>query len=167
MTSVLTVEMDPVSQQWFADLRQLYFPPARNLIPAHLTLFHTLPGEPAVSEQLERTSSLHRSFSMRVTGVRPIGRGVAYFLASRELEAMHRELAAAFAGDLTAQDRQPLRPHVVVQNKVAPEAARALLRQLEASFEPREVQATGLLLWNYLGGPWELAKRLPFSGEAD
>ncbi len=163
MTSVLTLEMDPDSQRWFEDLRQRHFPPERNQIPAHLTLFHTLGREPAISRQLQQTSATHQSFVMRVTGVRSLGRGVAYFLASRQLEAVHRELAEAFAGDLTPQDRHPLRPHVVVQNKVSPETARALLQQLNASFEPREVLATGLLLWHYLGGPWELAERHPFT----
>ena len=42
-----------------------------------------------------------------------------------------------------------------MQNKVAPEVARALLASLQADFAAYDVQADGLALWRYLGGPWE------------
>ncbi len=75
---------------------------------------------------------------------------------------LHGRLAEAFREHLTAQDRQRLQPHVVVQNKVTPAAARELLAELEREFMPREVEAVGLDLWRYLGGPWELARTFPF-----
>ena len=89
---------------------------------------------------------------MRVTGVRSLGRGVAYTLASAELGRLHRELVERFGEVLTAQDRQAFRAHVVVQNKVTPEVARDLLRELEGTFAPWEVGAVGVDLWHYLGG---------------
>lgn len=49
-----------------------------------------------------------------------------------------------------------MRPHVTVQNKVSPQKARALRERLEQTFTPFEVRGEGLLLWRYLGGPWEL-----------
>ncbi|RZK82724.1 MAG: 2'-5' RNA ligase family protein, partial [Methylobacterium sp.] len=42
-----------------------------------------------------------------------------------------------------------------VQNKVATGVARALLAELEAGFVPFTFTAPGLVLWRYLGGPWE------------
>ena len=56
---------------------------------------------------------------------------------------------------LTAQDGQGWRPHVTVQNKVATGVARALLAELQAEFTPFHFTAPGLVLWRYLGGPWE------------
>ena len=90
-----------------------------------------------------------------MTGLRSLGRGVAYVLESEELTGLHRELAVRHRHELTPQDRQPLRAHVTVQNKVAPQAARALFEQLQRDFAPYDAQAEGLALWRYLGGPWE------------
>lgn len=50
-----------------------------------------------------------------------------------------------------------------MQNKVAPEAARALQARL-AGLPAREGQAVGLDLWRYRGGPWEAAAQVPFAG---
>ena len=162
MTDVLTLALDAESQRWFEELRQRHFPPERNQIPAHLTMFHTLPRERWVSEGLREIVGAERDFSLRVTGVRSLGKGVAYTLRSAELDRLHRRLAERFGEVLTAQDRQPFRAHVVVQNKVTPEAARRLLAELEAGFVEREARAVGVELWHYLGGPWELAERVCF-----
>lgn len=162
MTDLLTLALDRESQGHFEQLRQQYFPPERNLIPAHLTLFHTLPREAWVGDALREAAAERSEFRMAVAGVRSLGRGVAYTLQSQELGRLHRQLVERFAGVLTPQDRQPFRPHIVVQNKVTPERARQLLRELETSFAPWEVRAVGLDLWHYLGGPWELAERFEF-----
>ena len=163
MTNVLTLRLDPESQTHFDRLRQRHFPPERNLIPAHLTLFHTLPDEVGVLQVLEREAEEQQPFSLAVTGVRSLGKGVAYTLASSALLHLHAHLAEAFADDLSPQDRQKLQPHIVVQNKVTPVAARSLLAELQQTFVRMDVQAVGLDLWHYLGGPWEFARTLPFS----
>ena len=166
MTDVLTLRLDGASQEHFESLRKLYFPPERNQIPAHLTLFHTLPDEAAIGLVLEAEAAAQGPFRLQVTGLRPLGRGVAYALRSPELTELHARLSRSFAERLTAQDRQPLRPHIVVQNKSTPEAARELLARLQREFVPMEVEALGLDLWHYLGGPWSLARTLPFRGGA-
>jgi hypothetical protein len=97
-----------------------------------------------------------------VTGVRFLGRGVAYELSSPELDELRGSLGLNWAPWLTPQDRQRHRPHVTVQNKVAPEVARALHARLSAAFEPERVTARGLGLWRYRGGPWEPLAELPF-----
>ena len=97
-----------------------------------------------------------------MTGVRFLGRGVAFELSSGELAQLRGSLADAWEPWLTPQDRQRHRPHVTVQNKVAPEVARALHARLSASFVPGEVEARGLGLWRYLGGPWEPVAELAF-----
>lgn len=60
-----------------------------------------------------------------------------------------------FAAWLTPQDRQKFQPHVTIQNKVTPEAARELLERLSDTWEPVTAQGRGLQLWRYRGGPWE------------
>ena len=89
-------------------------------------------------------------------------RGVAYRLASLDLEALRKELALAFQPRLKRQDQVPYRPHIIVQNKVEPDEARELLEHLQMEFEPFEILAEGLLLWHYLGGPWALVDRFEF-----
>ena len=163
MTNVLTLEMDEASQAWFEGLRQAHYPGHLNQIAAHLTLFHTLPDTAEVDEALRATAEAQAPFAMQVTGLRLLGRGVALQVGSRALLDLHAELAEAFRGDLSAQDKQRFVPHVVVQNKATPERAKALLAELQAGFKVRQVEAVGLQLWNYLGGPWKLAPRLEFT----
>ena len=162
MTNILTLQLDPHSQTHFESMRQQYFPPERNQIPAHLTLFHTLPDTPAASATLQQVAAKHKPFPMQVTGLRSLGKGVAYKLASPQALALHAELSAAFADDLSPQDKQRFMPHVVIQNKATPEQARLLLATLTAGFQSFQVQAIGLELWHYLGGPWQLAETIPF-----
>ncbi len=154
--------MEPEAQAWFEAQRQLYFPPALNHIPAHLSLFHHLPGDATTGHVLASEAGKQRPFSMRLDGVHSMGRGVLYTLTAPELGGLHRALSAQFTPYLTPQDRQPLRPHVVVQNKVEPAEAKLLLAQLQAGFRGREIQATGLLWWEYLGGPWRKLEEFAF-----
>ena len=104
------------------------------------------------------------AFEVAVTGVRFLGRGVAYDLSSAELDDLRTGLAATWAAWLTPQDRQRHRPHVTVQNKVEPAVARELHARLSAAFMPGTVPARGVGLWRYLGGPWEPVVELAFRG---
>ena len=121
MSNVLTLRIDDKSQAHFEGLRQRHFPPDRNKIPAHLTMFHQLPDVAEVEEVLERETREARRFRVAVTGVRSLGRGVAYTLSSGVLAGLHGRLAAEFAEYLSPQDRQRFAPHIVVQNKVEPD----------------------------------------------
>ncbi|HJE24005.1 MAG TPA: 2'-5' RNA ligase family protein [Methylorubrum populi] len=165
---ILTLQMDETAFARFDGLRRRHFPEALNHIPAHATLFHHLPGEDAagVTETVTVLARLQPPPEVAVTGLRFTGRGVAYVLASEALSAFRGQVATAFRDRLTAQDRQGWRPHVTVQNKVAPETARALHAALSESFAPTLFQAPGLLLWRYLGGPWERIAEIPFGGQA-
>ena len=163
---ILTLALDPASQQYFEALRRQHFPPKRNFLGAHLTLFHHLPGPgyAAVVEFLTRCAAAEAPLLLPVTGLRFLGRGVAYALECPRLQALHRELQLHWQPWLTPQDQQKLHPHVTVQNKADPAAARALLEQLTAGFAPFEATGTGLQLWAYRGGPWELLRTFPLTG---
>jgi 2'-5' RNA ligase len=162
---ILTLQMDESSQEHFDRLRELHFPPERNYLRAHLTLFHRLPGEKEaeISAELREICGEHAPLTLAATGLRFLGRGVAYELSSPRLSALRRELLRSWDSWLGAQDRQGFKPHVTVQNKVSPEQARLLHQELQATFTPFEVAGLGLSLWRYLGGPWEPAATYLFS----
>ena len=152
---VVTATLDRDSQQRFDGLRRRHFPPERNHLAAHLTLFHALPGEHETAVGADLADVVDTAYDVEVSGVRVLGRGVAYDLRSPALHAARRELARRWAPWLAPQDRQGFRPHVTVQNKVAPDQARRLHAELAASFAPYVVRVEGLALWRYRGGPWE------------
>ncbi|MCB5174457.1 MULTISPECIES: 2'-5' RNA ligase family protein [Microvirga] len=162
---ILTLAIDEPSFAFFQAQRQRHFPPERNHIPAHLTLFHKLPAdkEGAVLAAVAEAAAAQPPFPLEVTGLRSLGRGVAYTLASPTLAQLRLGLARQWALWLTLQDRQKHQPHITVQNKVDPEQARALLTRLQAAFTPFTIEAEGLHLWRYRGGPWEHLRTCPFT----
>lgn len=160
---VLTLVLEPVAQAWLDDLRRRHFPAERNHLPAHVTLFHAVPGE-GVPEVLAdvRAEAPGAPLPMTVTRVRSLGRGVAYDLEGAEATALRAALARRWRDSLTPQDARPWRAHVTVQNKVDSATARALHARLAAGFAPVGTAATGLAVWRYRGGPWEPVAEVPF-----
>ena len=160
---IVSLLLDDAAQQRFDRLRAEHFPRERNFLSAHVTLFHALPGEYEEAVRGDIADAARRApFPVEVTGVRFLGRGVAYELSSSVIDEVRGSLARTWAPWLTAQDRQRHRPHVTVQNKVAPDVARELHGRLSAAFVPGSVTARGLGLWRYLGGPWEPVADFPF-----
>jgi 2'-5' RNA ligase len=165
---IVTLAIDEAAFLVLDGLRRRHFPLLRNLVPAHVTLFHRLPGtaEAAIHAELAAACRDRPPFCLASGQPRLLGRGVALTLASTELVELRDRLAARFLPLLAAQDRQPYRPHVTIQNKVAPEVARALALELEAHPRQLRITATGLLLWRYLAGPWQPVAACPFAGAA-
>lgn len=157
---ILTLRMDDASQSYFDALRLEHFPVERNFLKAHLTLFHKLPDTANTVDVISDLS--FAPFDIQVTGLFNLGSGVAFRLEGAALLSLRADLSEEFAEQLSAQDRQGFRGHVTVQNKTSPEIARALLIRLSAEFIPFEVQASGLDLWYYLGGPWAYKQFFPF-----
>ena len=142
---------------WFDALRRAHYPPQRNQLQAHLTMFHHL--APSLSEELKHrlAEETHRVRppSARLAGLVSLGQGTAFRVESPGLADIRDRLADAFAPMLMPQDSAGWRPHVTIQNKVAPAEAKALLQRLQADFTPRPVAIAGLASWWYRGGPWE------------
>jgi 2'-5' RNA ligase len=160
---IVSLLLDDEAQRRFDRLREEHFPRERNHLAAHVTLFHALPGEQVDAVRADLAVAADReAIDVAVTGLRFLGRGVAYTLESPEVTALRGRLAAAWEPWLTPQDRQGHAPHVTVQNKVEPAVARALHDRLLAAFVPYRVRSRGLGLWRYLGGPWEPVSELPF-----
>lgn len=161
---ILALRLEPRLQDWLDAQRRAHFPPERNVLAAHLTLFHALPAHLLDEVQLALTADARRpAFAVRITGLRSLGRGVAYEVASPDLVDLRAGFARRWSADLTPQDRQPFRPHVTVQNKVEPPVARALMVQLSRGFDVRSGLAVGLDLWRYDGGPWQAAGGASFT----
>lgn len=156
----------PADLAWLDGLRRAHFPPERNQLAAHLTLFHHLP--PSVAGELrQRLAAMVRttpSPPARTAGLLSLGGGVAIRIASPELEAVRAGLAEGFAGLLTPQDRAGWRPHVTIQNKVTSAQARALMADLGRIFQDRPVRIAGIGTYYYRGGPWEPLSRHMFAG---
>jgi hypothetical protein len=162
---IVTLALDAAAEERLGAERRALFPAHLNRVPAHVTLFHHLPGEAEaeVLGRLRAEAGATPVHPVRVTEPYPLGRGVAYRLQAPEAAALRARLAAAWEAWLTPQDRQPWRPHVTVQNKVAPEEARATLARIREAWEPWEARGEGLRLWRYRGGPWEAAGAAPFA----
>jgi 2'-5' RNA ligase len=161
---VLTLRLDPAAFARLDALRARHFPPDRNLVPAHVTLFHALPGDEidAVRSALADVCSTTPAVPLLFPGVRSLGRGVAVAVDAPELVRLRKVLAARWAGWLSPQDRQGYRPHVTVQNKVDPADARRTFERLAAGWEPFAGRGEGLDLWHYRSGPWEPADGFDF-----
>lgn len=166
---ILTLALDAKSQEFFNELRKQHFPSERNFLAAHLTLFHHLPGAEyaAITEHLAQLAAAQPPQTLAVSGVRFLGRGVAYMLECPPLQTLHRALQTAWQPHLTPQDQQKLNPHVTVQNKVDPAVGRALYQELAADFHPFEATGEGLQLWAYRNGPWEELKMFEFQASTE
>jgi hypothetical protein len=150
---------------WLQELRRTYYPPERNQVPAHLTLFHHLP--PSIEAELSGRLAAYAAAAppqAMLAGVIDLGGGTALRVQSEELEDIRYDLAEALRGLLTPQDSAPWRPHITIQNKVEPREAKALQKQLRASFERRPLHVRGLASWRYRGGPWEPIRTHVFRG---
>ena len=166
---ILTLTLDPASQAWFDALRSAYFPADRLVVGAHVTLFHALPGEQEglIAQAIAASCGQAGSFAVEVTGLRLLGRGVAFTLRAPAADRFRRALLDAVAMRLTAQDSAPWSPHVTVQNKVPADEARRTFATLSGQRPPGPVRAVGVALWRYLGGPWEEIGAWPFGGSGD
>ncbi len=163
---IITAQMGQSDQAVFNMLRQRHFPPERNFLDAHITLFHHLPPTqlPEIKARLAAMAREYPSPPAMLHGVMLLGRGVAYHIDSPDLLAMRDELADGFTGLLTPQDQARPRLHITVQNKVEPAVAKALHAELANCFQPRPLRIIGLSAFFYRGGPWEPIQSWRFSG---
>lgn len=162
---IVTAHAAPGDVAYFEQLRREHFPPHRNFLNAHITMFHHLPGRvfDDASSIAKEVVSQTVPFFAQITGVRHLGGGVAFEIRSPELETLRADLFTAFGSWPGPQDRQKFKPHITVQNKVEKAAADSLYDKLRGSFHPRLISILGVDLWDYLGGPWEHRAFLPFS----
>ena len=163
---IITAEMGKTDQAWANRLRREHFPPERNHLDAHITLFHHLPPGhlPEIRSRLAAMASQCPPPTAWLSDVMLLGRGVAYRIDSPELLSLRDELTHHFSGLLIPQDQARPRLHITVQNKVEPPIAKALHTELSAIFQPRTLTISGLAAHYYRGGPWEHIGNWRFRG---
>ncbi len=163
---IVTALLAAADQARFDRLRAAHFPPERNQLAAHLTMFHAIPSmlEAELRQRLAAFASELPPPRATVVGLMNLGGGVAYRIVSDDLDAIRADLADAFRGHLTQQDSHGWRPHITVQNKVTGAEARLLNDQLARGFEPHNLALQGLAYDHYDGGPWRPGRRYPFRG---
>lgn len=158
--------MGAADQLYFDNLRAAHYPPERNHLPAHITLFHQLP--PSCHDELDRLLSRIAADvpppAARLREIYSLGGGAAFRIDSPDLLAIREHIADHFTGMLTAQDQGTPRLHITIQNKVASAEARALIAELYENFQPRPLAIAGLAAYHYRGGPWEPAFARNFRG---
>jgi len=163
---IVSLGLDKHSLEFLSELRQKHFPPERNHLKAHVTLFHALPGEEEarLRRDLCAMCAQTRALPLAFPALRFIGRGIAVDIECAPLIRLRAQLAKDWSQLLGPQDAQGWKhPHVTIQNKVAPEAARTLFDSLSTDWKPFEGTGEGLGLWRYLGGPWELVEEWKFN----
>ena len=159
---IITLEMDKSSHDYFTHLRNQYFPGHANYLEAHITLFYHLPSnEPLIIETL-KVSANHKPMSLDITQVSNFGNAVAFIVSCPALSTLHGRLQKVFQPFLISQDRNKLRPHITVQNKVTAFKAKQTHELLTQNFKPFSIQGTGFKTWSYLKGPWREREFFPF-----
>lgn len=163
---ILTAQLPPDLHSWATGLRDEHFPPERNYLEAHVTLFHAIPAqcEPEARSFLARLVGEVAPVPARLEGLMSLGGGTALKLSSPDMLSLRDHIADHFHGMLTAQDQHRPRLHVTIQNKVTSKEAKALQAQMAGTVNPRDFAFPGLSLFHYKGGPWELVRSFTFRG---
>ena len=163
---ILTALLEPQAQARFEALRRAHYPATLNQVPAHVSLFHHLPGSElaAVKRRLQAVCGPLPPPAVEIVGLKSLGRGVAFRLRSGELDDVRAELAAGWSTLLIPQDRAGFEAHVTVQNKVTSAEARATHQALAAGFMPFATRVVAVAIWRYCDGPWQALGQVAFRG---
>lgn len=160
---IITLELEETHKSFFNHLRKTHFPAHANYLDAHVTLFHHLPSDQALIPEQLAFFAKREPMVLEVAGLTGIGNGVIYRIASEALQQLHAGMQEVWSPYLKRQDRQTLRPHITIQNKVTAFKASRLLEELQVGFNPFTITATGFSTWYYLGGPWRPVGFFPFN----
>jgi hypothetical protein len=165
---IVTAELPRDVLAWADALRRAHFPPERNHLEAHVTLFHAF--APSLREELRGVLAAFAGEYARplanITGLMDLGRGTALAIDSPGMMAIRQRIADRFHGALTAQDSHPPRLHITIQNKVDRAAASTLQAELGPRLEACGFSFAGLGLHLYCNPHWEAQGRWPFRGRA-
>ena len=162
---LVTAELPRDVFAWAEGLRRKHFPPERNKVRAHVTLFHALP--PSVYDEVRRMLAELAGEPpppARITGVMRLAGGTAFHIVSPALDALHAEMVERLHGVLGVPDRARRKLHVTVQNKVAAAEARTLQVELAGAWRPETFAFAGLSLHRFRDGRWADAGTWPFRG---
>ncbi|TCM21642.1 2'-5' RNA ligase superfamily protein [Novosphingobium sp. PhB165] len=162
---LVTAELPADVLGWADALRRAHYPPERNRLRAHVTLFHALPSS-VEAELVDVLADLARTAppAARITGLMKLSQGTALAVESPAMTELHARIAERMHGLLTDQDTRPLRLHVTIQNKVPSTEARALQAELEPRLEPVNFRFRGFGLYAWEDGLWREIRLVKFRG---
>ncbi|WP_333605844.1 2'-5' RNA ligase family protein [Novosphingobium sp.] len=162
---LITAELPADVLAWADALRRAHYPPERNRLRAHVTLFHALP--PSVKhELLQVLIELARGPApeARINGLMKLDRGTALAVESPKMVELHATIAERMHGLLADQDTRPLRLHVTIQNKVPTQTAKALQARLAPQLKPVLFRFHGFGLYAWEEGLWHPIRTIAFRG---
>lgn len=165
---VLTLKTSHEISDAMQELRRKWFPQHRNKVPAHITLFHALPGSKlgAISDWLEGLSRRIKCFEVSTGRVFKMRRGVAINVGAgeKEIKRVFLSLRSNWCDWLSDQDKS-MKAHWTVQNKEEDsERVEDAFKDVQLSPGIRG-QALGLVLWRYeTDGTWLYEKEFGFQG---
>ncbi|KAH7065414.1 2'-5' RNA ligase superfamily-domain-containing protein, partial [Macrophomina phaseolina] len=164
---VLTLNTTPSLSNPLTALRDKHFPVHLNHTPAHLTMFHALPGSERNGIVAALEELCRNIWPFKVTTGAPfrLKRGVGISVAQglEDAQRVHRELQQRWSGILSAQDSQSWRPHWTIQNKVDEEVVAAkTMDEVQTEFQGAEGTADGVVLFLYDKGRWRYESHFEF-----
>lgn len=164
---LVVAQLPPPVQAWADALRREHYPPDRNRLAAHITLFHGLPPSAAdeIHRRLAACTTRTPPLPARFSGLMDLGDGTAIALDCPRLHTLHAELAEQLSGVIQQRDDRPLRPHVTIQAKVGVQEARALQRALADLALPLPFRLHGLATHRWTGDLWAFEREWPFRGQ--
>lgn len=164
---IVTAELPVDVFSWANGLRAEHFPPERNFLKAHVTLFHSF--APSLRDELPRfLTRMAGEFappSAELTGLMDLGSGTALDIRSPPMLAVRQLIADHFWDMLTKQDQGGKRLHITIQNKVPRGEVLALQTELAPRLVPRRFAFTGLGLHLYRNPHWEAVGTWKFRGK--
>lgn len=164
---IVTAELPVDVFSWANGLRAEHFPPERNWLKAHVTLFHSF--APSLRDELPRyLARMAGEFApphAELTGLMDLGSGTALAIRSPAMLAVRDAIAEHFWQMLTQQDRGGKKLHITIQNKVDRAAALALQAMLGPKLRQRAFAFTGLGLHIYRSPHWEAVGTWKFRGK--
>ncbi|MBC7798650.1 MAG: 2'-5' RNA ligase family protein [Pyrinomonadaceae bacterium] len=165
MSFVLTLKFDDETFATLDDLRREHFPPERNFVSAHSTLFHALPDDEQdfIEETLTEIALKTGVLELHFPNLLFLGKGTAIELICPRLVQLRGQLSNYWRDFLGEQDSRKIKLHVTIQNKVEPETAKQTFAELSETFKPFDGRGEGVLFWRYLQtGRWEFVQEFLF-----
>lgn len=161
---VLTLEMDGESFAQLDALRREHYPPERNRVPAHVTLFAQLPVAHGreIKALLTQVAAAEEPFDIAIAGVKAMERGVAVALYAPQLHQLREELLDEWWHWLDERELTLFQPHVTIQNNVSEAEAGRTQKSVAAALRLRRIRGVGLHLWRFVDGHWKSERLFRF-----
>lgn len=163
---LITAELPGNILKWADALRKAHYPPERNRLAAHVTLFHALPPSAEGEIRALLGELARRETPMaEISGIMDLGHGTALAVESAGMLALHEHIAEHLHGVLSPRDGHAPRLHITIQNKVDKAAASALQAELKGNLRPYRFRFKGLALHAWETGLWRNIRSYSFRGQ--